>query len=129
MVFLNPNYKGPDTPPNYRDWLDLIYESIHHPDNPHFNDQNPGVKRAAELVTLENLSPEEWEESKIAAGRRMVIALTKEEQTEKMIYSFWKNGASMQLISKSTGYTEEDIKEVIEWMQKDEDEESNPPIQ
>lgn len=24
LIYLNPNYKGEDTPPNYRDWLDLI---------------------------------------------------------------------------------------------------------
>ena len=39
LIYLNPNYKSADTPQNYRDWLDLIYESIHNPNNPQINNQ------------------------------------------------------------------------------------------
>ena len=31
LVCLNPNHPDPDTPPQIRDWLDLIYQSIHSP--------------------------------------------------------------------------------------------------
>jgi hypothetical protein len=61
LIYLNPNYKGQDTPQNYRDWLDLIYESIHNPENPQINIKNAGIKRATEIVSYENISPEEWE--------------------------------------------------------------------
>ena len=79
LIFLNPNYKDPTTPDNHRDWLDLIYESIHHPENPTINTNKEGIKRAAELVQFENISPEEWEQSKIETGKRKVLALIADE--------------------------------------------------
>lgn len=83
LIFLNPNYKGPGTPLNYRDWLDLIYESIHNPENPQINTNNAGIKRVAEIVSYENISPEEWEQAKIEVGRRKVITLEREEEREE----------------------------------------------
>jgi len=61
LIYLNPNYRGESTPANYRDWLDLIYESIHNPENPNINLENAGVKRATEIVDMGNVTPEEWE--------------------------------------------------------------------
>ena len=83
LVFLNPNYKSDDTPLNYRDWLDLIYESIHNPHNPNVNLLNAGVKRATNIVSFEQISPEEWEQSKIQAGRRKVLEIKYEEGLEE----------------------------------------------
>jgi predicted transposase/invertase (TIGR01784 family) len=83
LIFLNPNYKGQETPQNYRDWLDLIYESIHHPESPSLNILNAGIKRASEIVSYENITPEEWEESKFEASRRKVIKLEREEGREE----------------------------------------------
>jgi PD-(D/E)XK nuclease family transposase len=82
LIFLNPNYKDESTPENYRDWLDLIYESIHHPENPSINTNKEGIKRAAELVQFENISPDEWEQSKIDVGKRKVLTITFEEGLE-----------------------------------------------
>jgi hypothetical protein len=82
LIFLNPNYKDESTPENYRDWLDLIYESIHHPENPSINTKKEGIKRAAELVQFENISPDEWEQSKIDVGKRKVLSITFEEGFE-----------------------------------------------
>jgi hypothetical protein len=82
LIFLNPNYKDESTPENYRDWLDLIYESIHNPENPTINTKKEGIKRAAELVQFENISPEEWEESKIETGKRKVLTLKYDEGVE-----------------------------------------------
>jgi hypothetical protein len=91
LIYLNPNYKGEDTPQKYRDWLDLIYESIHNPENPNVNIQNEGVKRAVEIVSYENIDPYEWEESKKEAGRRKVLKLEIEEAkiniARKMIHN------------------------------------------
>ncbi len=88
LIFLNPNYKDESTPENYRDWLDLIYESIHHPDNPSINTNNEGIKRAAELVQFDNISPDEWEQSKIDVGKRKVLSITFEEgKQEQLILS------------------------------------------
>ena len=107
LIYLNPNYKSQDTPQNYRDWLDLIYESIHHPENPNLNIENAGVKRAAELVSFENINPFEWEESKFEVGRRKVISLEREEEKEETILEVAKKlilaGSSNEFIVQITG--------------------------
>jgi hypothetical protein len=85
LIFLNPNYKDDGTPSNYRDWLDLIYESIHHPENPSINNANIGVARAASLVQLENMSPDELEQSKIEVGKKQVLEIMFEDGMGKGI--------------------------------------------
>jgi hypothetical protein len=45
MVTLNPNHPDPDTPQEMRDWLDLIYQSIHSPERPNINLNNAGIKQ------------------------------------------------------------------------------------
>ncbi len=122
LIYLNPNYKDEDTPQNYRDWLDLIYESIHNPQNPQVNIQNAGVKRAVEIVSYENINPYEWEESKKEAGRRKVITLERAEEREEVQTEFAKNaileGFDNIVISKLTGLTIEQIEELRTEMQK-----------
>jgi predicted transposase/invertase (TIGR01784 family) len=83
LIFLNPNYQGDDTPQNYKDWLELIDESIHNPENPEINILNEGIKRATEVISYEKISPEEWEQSKIEAGRRKVLKISFEEGLEE----------------------------------------------
>jgi predicted transposase/invertase (TIGR01784 family) len=121
IIFLNPNYKGPETPPNYRDWLDLIYESIHHPDDPSINLANEGVVRATQLINWENISPQEWEASKIEAGKRVVLSLEREagiaegiEQGEqknaiKVARRLLAKGMSAPDISEITGLSDAEI--------------------
>ncbi len=82
LIYLNPNYRGYDTPANYRDWLDLVYESIHHPENPHINTENAGVRRVADIIQFDNISPEEWRLAKIEVGKREVLQLEREEGIE-----------------------------------------------
>ncbi|MDX2301213.1 MAG: PD-(D/E)XK nuclease family transposase [Microscillaceae bacterium] len=116
LIFLNPNYKGQDTPQNYRDWLDLIYESIHNPENPQINTQNAGVKRVTEIVSYENISPEEWEEAKIEASKRQVITLEREEERKDTQKEIAKNLLQTTLpdaeIAKHTGLTIEQIEQL-----------------
>ncbi len=112
LIYLNPNYKGQDTPDNYRDWLDLIYESIHHPENPNINFQNAGVKKAAEIVSYENISPEEWEESKIEASKRKVIKLSIEEREMEIAGNMILAGSTDDFIAQITGLTFEQIQEL-----------------
>lgn len=113
LIYLNPNYKGVDTPQNYRDWLDLIYESIHNPENPTINTANEGVKRATDIISFENISPEEWEQSKIEVGKRKVQKLIEEEAREKTLTETAKNGIlkgyDNQIIMDLTGLTQEQI--------------------
>jgi predicted transposase/invertase (TIGR01784 family) len=116
LIYLNPNYKGEDTPQNYRDWLDLIYESIHNPENPNVNTQNEGVKRAVELVSYENINPYEWEESKQEAGRRKVIKLEREEGRDEAKIEIAQNailqGLDDDFIALITGLSLEVIREI-----------------
>jgi predicted transposase/invertase (TIGR01784 family) len=72
LVFLNHYYRGDNTPPNYRDWLDLIYESIHNPENYHVNMNHQGIKKAVELIEYEKLTREQLHQMKIDAQRKVV---------------------------------------------------------
>ena len=116
LIYLNPNYKGDDTPTNYRDWLDLIYESIHNPENPKINTNNAGVKRATEIVSYENISPQEWEQAKIEASKRKVITLEREqekEETQKQIaLNAISEGFEDKIISKLTGLEISQIQQI-----------------
>jgi predicted transposase/invertase (TIGR01784 family) len=116
LIYLNPNYRENDTPKNYKDWLDLVYESIHNSENPKINLKNEAVKKASELISYESITPEELEEAKKEVGRRKVLSLELEkgmnekanEIAKKMILEGFEN----QLISKMTELSFEEIDEV-----------------
>lgn len=59
FVCLNPNHPNTDTPEAIRDWLDLIYQSIHSPERPVLNTKNEGIRKAIDLISFENLTPTE----------------------------------------------------------------------
>jgi hypothetical protein len=109
LIFLNPNYKGLDTPQNYRDWLDLVYESIHNPDNPNINIENEGVKRASEIVDIKNIDPDEWEQSKIEAGKRMVITIERKEEKREIARKLKDLGIAISNIAEATELSEEEV--------------------
>jgi predicted transposase/invertase (TIGR01784 family) len=64
LVFLNSYHRDDFTPKLYRDWLDLIYQSIHNSENPQINYSKEAIKKAAEIIDIDNLTPEERAESK-----------------------------------------------------------------
>ena len=125
LVFLNPNYKDAETPQHYRDWLELVYESIHNAENAEINLQNEGVKRAADLVSYEKISPQEWEQSKIEAGKLKVLEIKYEEgfseghrdgieqgieqATIEIVQNAISQGFDNETISKLTGLKIEEI--------------------
>jgi len=112
FIYLNPNYKGEETPENYRDWLELIYESIHHADNPTLNLKNLGVKRATEIVNYNNISPEEWKQAKIEVGKRKVIKLEREAEREEIAKNMLVDNEPNERIAKYTGLTVEHIEQL-----------------
>jgi hypothetical protein len=59
LVTLNPNHRDPNTPKAVKDWLDLIYESMHNPTNPSINLQNTGIQRAAALIEINKFTPKQ----------------------------------------------------------------------
>jgi PD-(D/E)XK nuclease family transposase len=112
LIYLNPNYKDKDTPHNYRDWLDLIYESIHNPKNPQININNVGVKRATEIVSQENITPDEWEKAKIESSKRQVIILEREEERSEIAKKAIFKGADNDFIAEITGLTVEQVEQL-----------------
>src|SRR5882762_4437193 len=121
LYFLNPLYRDGNVPAQYRDWLDLIYESIRHPEKPDINYTHPGIKRASELADQVNLSPEEWEASKIAAARLKVLEIEHQSGMEEGFVkgkaegkletasNLKKMGLSTAQIAQATGLSEQEI--------------------
>jgi len=102
LIFLNPNYKSDSTPTNYRDWLDLIYESIHNPENPQINLDNEGVRKAAEVANVENITPEEREQSKLAVSHQKVLALIENDAKRDVAIKMIKADVDDEFIAKMT---------------------------
>ena len=125
LVFLNPNYKDSETPQNFRDWLDLIYESIHNPTHPNINLQTLGVKRAAELVEDDNITPQERADSKFEVMHRTVLTLEKEEGIEigkemgerkklvQLVISMKKNSLPNDTIAQIAGIRVEEVEQIL----------------
>ena len=88
MVILNTTNVDDDTPPEIRDWLDLIIQSMHHPEDPKINTQKPAIVKAAQLAELDNIDPEQLHEAKIQEMRKEVVALKENDarlETEKKV--------------------------------------------
>jgi predicted transposase/invertase (TIGR01784 family) len=121
LVFLNHYYRGDNTPPNYRDWLDLIYESIHNPENYHVNLTHEGIKKAVELIEYENLTPEQLHQMKVDAQRKVVRKIDEDKAREEGIEIGEKKGKretainllnigiDIETIIKATGLKREEI--------------------
>jgi hypothetical protein len=114
FVCLNPNHPDKDTPQKVRDWLDLIYQSIHDSERPILNIDNVGIKKAAELISFENLTPEERTESKNKEARLITIAKIEENARKEAVLGLHENGVPIPIIAKSLKITEEKVREIIE---------------
>ena len=79
QLFLNPFYTKPTTPQKYRDWLDLIYQSIKNPENYKVNTQNKGIKKVVHIIDYAHIDFETSERIKIAEE-----TLVKEKIVEKV---------------------------------------------
>jgi predicted transposase/invertase (TIGR01784 family) len=124
ITFQNHRYRDEDTPTNYRDWLDLFYESIHNPENYNVNLDNEGIKKAVELIDFDRLDPSTVHLIKIDAQRKVVRKMVEEEGIErgrkegaeeekvKIAKQLKANGVSIELISKSTGLSKEEIEKL-----------------
>jgi len=85
LIFLNHHYIKNNTPQGYKDWLELIQESIKNPSEPNINLNNQGVKKVSELINYENLSPEELTESKNRHAAESIKAYWEEELRKKEV--------------------------------------------
>jgi len=113
LIFLNHNYVQDTTPQGYRDWLVLVQESIKSPKNPQVNLGNEGVKKVAELIDYEHLSPEERTESKNRNAAESAKAIYEQEAILRNKIEIAKNLISLALdnitIAKATGLTLEQV--------------------
>ncbi|MBC7796392.1 MAG: PD-(D/E)XK nuclease family transposase [Pyrinomonadaceae bacterium] len=130
IVFLNPNHPNENTPQAIRDWLDLIYQSIYNSERPVLNRENEGINRVVEIISFENLTPEERAESK---NQESAIITKKvyetaareegrEEGREEMIIETVKNGLkanlSMEILAQLTNLNATEIDKIIKRLEK-----------
>ncbi len=132
LIFLNPNFRQEITPPNYRDWLDLIYESIHNPEDYKVNLNNEGIRMAVELIDFDNLDAEEVRQSKINEQKKVVLRLMEQKGFEvgievgkkegievgkkdsqlEIATAMKQNGVDIHLIVKYTGLTQTEVEAI-----------------
>jgi PD-(D/E)XK nuclease family transposase len=122
FVCLNPNHPNEETPKQIRDWLDLIYQSIHSPERPVLNTANEGIRKAVELISFDNLSPEERAEAKNREAAKITLAKTEqyakvEEKIENAKNGILK-GYDNQIIADITGLSLEQIAQLRNEMQQ-----------
>lgn len=129
FVCLNPNHPDSDTPQSIRDWLDLVYQSIHNPQRPVLNTSNQGIKKAAELISFENLTPEERAESKKKEAAKIKQSKTEhiireeeqkkaQEEKEQSILEMYADKMPLEKIAKYTQKTAEEVSAIIEKYEK-----------
>jgi hypothetical protein len=114
FVCLNPNHPNKETPKQIKDWLDLIHQSIHNPDRPVLNMQNEGIKKAMELISFENLTPEERTQAKNKEAAKIVLTKErkagKEEKAVEIAQTMIKSNEPNEKIILYTGLTPEQIR-------------------
>ena len=109
LICLNPNHPDPETPSQIRDWLHLVYQSIHSPERPNINEANLGIKRAAELISYDNLTPEERALAKNESGRTTVRAIHRNERDFEIAKMMKMEGDPVEKIARITGLSAVDI--------------------
>jgi PD-(D/E)XK nuclease family transposase len=118
FVTLNPNHRNPSTPQAVKDWMDLIYESIHNPKTPNLNLQNAGVKRAAELIEVTRLTPKQLAAKKSieqARNAKMVGEAAAEwRKAVKMAKKLYAQKIPLEIIANAVECSLEETQEMID---------------
>ncbi len=112
MVFLNPNYEDKNTPKQIRDWLDLIYQSVHRHENPILNKENEGIKKAMELIETDGLTRAERTKTINANEAKVVIAKEKVATAVDIARNSITEGFDNELIHRLTGLSIEHIERI-----------------
>jgi predicted transposase/invertase (TIGR01784 family) len=120
LIFLNHCYQDENTPVNYLDWLNLIYESIHNPEDYKVNMKHKGIRKAVELIEYDRLTPEQLHRMKVDAQRKVVRELDREEGVKKgreernkeIAKKMKDKGTGIEIISDITGLSKEEIEEL-----------------
>ncbi len=117
LIFLNHRYRKNDTPENYKDWLDLFYESINNPEDFNVNLENKSIKKAVSLIDYDKLGPETLTQMKINEQKKAMKKIVhemgrkegKEEKAKEMAKDLKNNGVDIEIIAKSSGLSIEEI--------------------
>jgi len=116
LIFLNPTYKNENTPQNYKDWLDVIHESIHNPNKPNINYANAGIKRIAKVIDIERATKQEMEQAKLETMKKKVIVLERQEErfenTIGIISNLMKLNCDNDFISRATGLSIDEVEKL-----------------
>ncbi len=116
LIFLNHNYIKDSTPQGYKDWLSLVKESIKNPKNPILNLNNQDIRKVAELIDYEKLSPEELRESKNRHAAESAKKLYEQEaelrEKIKIAKKLIKRNLTNEEIAEDTGLTLEQTKQL-----------------
>ncbi len=112
FVCLNPNHVEKSTPQQIRDWLDLIYQSIHNPERFVLNTQNEGISRAIELISFENLTEEERTAAKNKEAAKVTIAKIENKKVFEIAKKMLKRGTAIEIIAEDTDLTLEQVEKL-----------------
>jgi len=93
--------------------VDLIYQSIHNPQRPALNTENEGIRTAMELISFENLTPEERTKAKNKEAGRVTIAKLEHRQAietaKEIAKKLLKRNLSNEEIAEDIGLSIEQI--------------------
>jgi hypothetical protein len=112
LVCLNPNYPDDSTPKQIRDWLDLVYQSIHSPERPVLNTTHAGIMKAVELISFDNLTPEERSNAKKKEAGRVTIAKIENRRNYEIAKNLIKSTLSNEEIANATDLTTEQVEQI-----------------
>ena len=82
LIFLNSFYKDDDVPSEYKDWLNLIYESINNKKDFNVNEKKDAIKKVINLIDFEKMTPEERRKMKIVEETKAKEKIRIEELRE-----------------------------------------------
>ena len=85
MVILNTTNVDEKTPPEIRDWLNLIIQSMQNPDHPQINTLKPAIVKAAKLAEFDDISPEQLAEAKEQEMRKEAMAYYENENRKQLV--------------------------------------------
>lgn len=123
FVALNSNHPKKNTPQRIRNWLDLVYQSIHSPDRPVLNTKNEGIKKAVEIISFENLIPKERAIAKNKEASKVTVAKIKNVGAIEIAENLIKEELSDELIARSTKLSLNTVRE----LRIDMNEKNEPP--
>jgi hypothetical protein len=118
FVTLNPNHRDPNTPKSVKDWLDLIYESMHNPTNPSINLQNTGIQRAAALIEIHKFTPKQLAAKKSVEQAQSAKLVGEEharwQERVRIAKEMSANSASTEFIAKCLKQSIEETQDMID---------------